>query len=293
VAASPLKILIIGDIVGKPGRRIVREQLPRLRREWGVDLVIANAENSAAGSGITLRIFRDLRGAGIDLMTMGDHAWKRRDNLDVYQKEDRILRPMNYPEAAMGTGRIVIETEGGVKVGVVVVLGRVFMEHVDCPFRTLDAVLDSFEDDVKVRIVEFHAEATSEKMAAGWHLDGRVSCVFGTHTHVPTADDRILPGGTAYISDLGMTGPYDSVIGRRADAVLHKFLTAMHAPFTVAEGNVHMAGALLEVDPATGRAITFRRVDAREAGAGEFDITGPLRVEGPAGEGAEDGDPTD
>ena len=292
MSASPLKILIIGDIVGKPGRRIVREQLPRLRKEWGLDLVIANAENSAAGSGITLRIFRDLRGSGVDLMTMGDHAWKRKDNLDVYQKEDRLLRPMNYPDRAMGTGRYVIELESGVKVGLVVVLGRVFMEHVDCPFRTLDRVLDEFDDDVKIRIVEFHAEATSEKMAAAWYLDGRVSCVFGTHTHVPTADDRILPQGTAFISDLGMTGPYDSVIGRRAEAVLHKFLTAMHAPFTVAEENVHMAGALLEVDPETGRAVTFRRVDVRDHGASEFDVTGPLRVEGPAVEASSDDDPT-
>ncbi len=281
---TPLKILLIGDIVGKPGRRIVREQLPRLRKEWELDLVIANAENSAAGSGITHRIFRDLRGSGVDLMTMGDHAWKRKDNLEVYQKEERLLRPMNYPDSAMGTGQYVIEVEEGVKVGVVVVLGRVFMENVDCPFRTLDRVLESFPDDVKIRIVEFHAEATSEKMAAAWYLDGRVSCVFGTHTHVPTADDRIFPQGTAYLSDLGMTGPYDSVIGRRAEAVLHKFLTAMHAPFVVAEDNVHMAGALLEVDPLTGRAITFRRVDVRDPGASQFEEAGSLRVEGVAHE---------
>ncbi len=279
---EPVRILLIGDIVGKPGRRIVRDRVPRLRKEFGVDLVIANAENSAAGSGITHRIFRDLRGAGVDLLTMGDHAWKRKENLEVFEKEERLLRPMNYPESALGTGTYVLGDEGGVQVGVVVVLGRVFMENVDCPFRTLDRALESFPEEVRIRIVEFHAEATSEKMAAAWYLDGRASCIFGTHTHVPTADDRILPQGTAYVSDLGMTGPYDSVIGRRADAVLHKFLTAMHAPFAVAEDNVHLCGALLEADPVTGRALAFRRVDLWESGASPFDVQGPLREEAPA-----------
>jgi metallophosphoesterase (TIGR00282 family) len=276
---ATLKVLLIGDIVGKPGRRIVRDRVPRLRREWGLDLVIANAENSAAGSGITHRIVRDLRGAGVDLLTMGDHAWKRKDNLEVFEREERLLRPLNYPERALGTGSYLLEAAGGERVGFVVVLGRVFMENVDCPFRTIDRALEAFPPDVRVRIVEFHAEATSEKMAAAWYLDGRVSCLFGTHTHVPTADDRILAKGTAYISDLGMTGPYDSVIGRRAEAVLHKFLTSMHAPFTVAEGNVHLCGALLEVDAATGRATSFRRVDLWESGAAPFESEGPLREE--------------
>jgi len=276
---DPLRILIIGDIVGKPGRRIVREQVPRLRKEWGLDLVIANAENSAAGSGITHRIFRDLRGAGVDLMTMGDHSWRRKDNIEVFEKEDRLLRPLNYSDRAVGAGTFVHELEGGTKVGVVVVPGRVFMDGVDCPFRAVDRALEGFDDDVKVRIVEFHAEATSEKTAAGWYLDGRVSCVFGTHTHVPTADDRILSQGTAFVSDLGMTGPYDSVIGRRAEAVLHKFLTSMHAPFTVAEENVHLCGALLEVDRDTGRAVRFRRVDVRDEGAAAFSDQGALQEE--------------
>lgn len=277
--SAPLRILLIGDIVGKPGRRIVRDRVPRLRREWGLDLVIANAENSAAGSGITPRIFRDLRGAGVDLLTMGDHSWRRKDNLEVFEKEARLLRPQNYPDRAIGTGTHVIDLPGGERVGVVIVLGRVFMENVDCPFRTLDRALESFPADVRVRVVEFHAEATSEKMAAAWYLDGQVSCLFGTHTHIPTADDRILPKGTAYISDVGMTGPYDSVIGRRSEAVLHKFLTAMHAPFTVAEGNVHLCGALLEVDRTSGRAVGFRRVDLWETGAAPFGTTEALREE--------------
>jgi metallophosphoesterase (TIGR00282 family) len=216
---------------------------------------------------------------------MGDHSWKRKENLEVFEKEDRLLRPLNYPERALGTGTFVLGAEDGTQVGVVVVLGRVFMENVDCPFRTIDRALESFPDEVKIRIVEFHAEATSEKMAAAWYLDGRASCIFGTHTHIPTADDRIFPKGTAYISDLGMTGSYDSVIGRRAEPVLHKFLTSMHAPFTVAEENVHLCGALLEADPVTGRAISFRRVDLWDSGGSTFDERGPFRQELPPSEG--------
>ena len=256
-----ISILILGDVVGRPGRDAVREWVPRLREEWALEYVIANAENSAAGSGITPKLFRELSRAGVDLMTLGDHAWKRRDNLDVLDKETHLLRPHNYPESAKGTGAIVVETPNGHKLGLVTVLGRVFLGHVDCPFETIDRVLDSFEDDVRIRIVEMHAEATSEKIAAGWHLDGRATCVFGTHTHVPTADERVLPGGTAYITDLGMTGPYDGVIGRDTNAVLFKFLTSMHATFSVAEGNTHLCGVLLEVDPDSGRALSVRRVD--------------------------------
>lgn len=291
MSSDPLRILIIGDIVGKPGRRIVREQVPRLRKEWDLDLVIANAENSAAGSGITHRIFRDLRGSGVDLMTMGDHSWRRKDNIEVFEKEDRLLRPLNYSDRAVGAGSFVHELPDGTKVGMLIVLGRVFMDGVDCPFRAIDRALEAFPDDVKVRIVEFHAEATSEKAAAGWYLDGRASCVFGTHTHIPTADDRILPKGTAFVSDLGMTGPYDSVIGRRAEAVLHKFLTSMHAPFTVAEDNVHLCGVLLEADRETGLAVRFRRVDVREAGAAAFSEQGALAEESAKTEDATTGEP--
>ena len=259
--ARHFRILIIGDIVGRPGRQIVKELVPSLREKLELDCVIANAENAAAGSGITPRLFRELTEAGIELMTLGDHAWKRKENLDVLATEPRLLRPHNYPKEALGTGATVYETPAGERIGFVTVLGRVFMPSVDCPFRTVDAVLDSFSPDVKIRLVEIHAEATSEKIAAGWHLDGRVTSVYGTHTHVPTADERLLPRGTAYLSDLGMTGPYDGVIGRNKDAVLHKFLTSMHATFTVAENNVHLCGILLDVDPTTGQAISIRRVD--------------------------------
>ena len=256
-----LRILIIGDIVGSPGRDAAKAIVPRLRDELELDLVIANAENAAAGSGITLRIFRELKRAGIDVMTMGDHTWRRKDNLEVLKREDRLLRPHNYPTEALGTGTIVVSADGGVEVGLVTVLGRIFMDPVACPFKTVDAALASFPDSVRVRIVEVHAEATSEKISMGWHLDGKVTCVFGTHTHVPTADDRVLPGGTAYISDLGMTGPYDGVIGRNAEAVLHKFITSMHATFGVASDNVRLCGILLEVEPESGKATSIRRVD--------------------------------
>lgn len=255
------RILIIGDIVGSPGRDAVKGLVPQLREAWGLDLVIANAENAASGSGITPRLFRELAQAGVDLMTLGDHAWKRRDNLDVLAKEPTLLRPHNYPDVALGKGVTVVETPDGVSVALITVLGRIFMAPVDCPFRTIDAALQSLPEHVKVRIVEFHAEATSEKLAAAWHLDGRATCVFGTHTHVPTADDRILPSGTAYVSDLGMTGPYDGVIGRAPEPVLHRFLTSMHATFTVAHDNVHLCGILIDVDPETGRTSSLRRVD--------------------------------
>ncbi|MEM7262808.1 MAG: TIGR00282 family metallophosphoesterase [Planctomycetota bacterium] len=267
--ANPQKILILGDVVGRPGREAVKEWVPRLREEWELDYVIGNAENAASGSGITPRLYRELNRAGIDLMTLGDHAWKRRDNLDVLDKETNLLRPHNYPSEAKGTGSIVVETEAGVKIGMVTVLGRVFLAQVDCPFRTIDRALEEFGDDVKIRIVEIHAEATSEKIAVGWHLDGRATCVFGTHTHVPTADDRVLPGGTAYITDLGMTGPYDGVIGRDSGAVLYKFLTSMHATFNVANHNAHLCGILVEVDPDSGKALSIRRVDLASGETGK------------------------
>ncbi|MCA8961974.1 MAG: TIGR00282 family metallophosphoesterase [Planctomycetes bacterium] len=289
-----MRILIIGDVVGRPGRQAVTAWVPKLRRAWQLDYVIANAENAASGSGITPKLFRELSRAGVDLMTLGDHAWKRRDNLDVLAKESHLLRPLNYPASALGSGAIVVETSGGVRIGFATLLGRVFMSGADCPFAAIDRVLESFGDEVTVRIVEIHAEASSEKIAFGWYLDGRVSCVFGTHTHVPTADERVLPGGTAYITDLGMTGPYDGVIGRETKAVLYKFTTSMHATFNVAERNAHLCGVLLEVDRETGRATAIRRVDLGSGGgfasqglpalAGPEDLPGALELSAEEGE---------
>ncbi|MCI0650847.1 MAG: TIGR00282 family metallophosphoesterase [Planctomycetes bacterium] len=263
---APFRALILGDVVGRPGREAVLKLVPGLRREHAVDLVIANVENAASGSGITPGLFRSLARAGIDLMTLGDHSWKRKENLEVLQREPRALRPHNYPPEALGTGATVLEGISGEKVGFVTVLGRIFMEPVDCPFRTIDRALAEFPADVRIRIVEVHAEATSEKISIGWYLDGRVTCVFGTHTHVPTADERVLPKGTAYISDLGMTGPYDGVIGRTIEPVLHKFITSMHATFTVAEGNARLCGILVDIDRKGGKAIALRRVDIPAGG---------------------------
>ena len=264
------RLLLIGDIVGRPGRRIVSECLPRLRDEWKLDGVIANAENSAAGSGITEKIYNDLKSAGVDMMSLGDHAWKRKENLIVLDQHEDCIRPYNYPSTAIGAGSYIVEFAPGLKAAYIIVLGRVFMDSVDCPYAAVDRWLESVDEDVKIKIVEFHGEATSEKQAAGWHLDGRVSAVVGTHTPVQTADARVLPGGTGYISDMGMTGPYDGVIGRNATPVLHKLLTSMHASFTVAEDNAHICGVLLEVEKQTGKCISIRPVDVSESDDGKF-----------------------
>ncbi len=239
----------------------MQEVLPLMKEAWEIDLVIANAENAASGSGITPRLFKELTEAGVQLMSLGDHSWKRKENLNVLEKEERLRRPHNSPEEALGTGVGVVHASGEIPVVLVTVLGRVFMSPVECPFRSVDRALETLPEEVKIRLVEIHAEATSEKIALGWHLDGRATCVFGTHTHVPTADERILPQGTAYVTDIGMTGPYDGVIGREASAVLHKFITSMHATFNVAEKNCHVCGAVLDADPATGKAIALRRFD--------------------------------
>ena len=267
---SEVRILVIGDIVGKVGRQIVKEMLPDLRESLSLDLVIANAENSAAGSGITPKIFAELRSAGVDLMTLGDHAWKRKDNIEVLKNETLCLRPHNYPDVAVGKGWEVVNTAEGVQVAHAIVLGRVFMDAVECPLRCVDSILEELPPEVKICIVEYHAEATSEKQAAGWYFDGRITALVGTHTHVLTSDARFLTEGTAYITDLGMTGPYDSVIGRDAKPVLHKFLTSMHAPFTVAEENVHLCGVLLSVNPETGKASSIRPVDIARDGTTQF-----------------------
>ena len=255
-----IQVLLIGDIVGKPGRTILAEKLPGYIREQGIDFVIANGENVAQGSGITEGLFKELVHAGVDCVTCGDHVWRRKEILPVLMKDRRILRPLNYPPEAAGRGMSVLESRSGTRIGVVTLVGRIFMGSADCPFHVVDRALETLRVETPVRFVEIHAEATSEKIAMAWKLDGQVSCVFGSHTHVPTADEQILPGGTAYITDLGMTGPYDSVIGREKRSVLYKFETGMHAPFTVATNDVRLCGAKVKVDAATGRALAIERV---------------------------------
>ncbi len=262
-----IDVLLIGDIVGKPGRSIVKELIPSYIEENKIELVIANGENAAQGTGITENLFKELVATGIDVVTTGDHTWRRREILNVLQNDRRILRPQNYSPEAVGRGYRVFETRRGIRVGVVTVLGRIFMEPVDCPFRTAEAAVQELKAETPVCFLEIHAEATSEKVAMGWKFAGQVSCVFGTHTHVTTADERVIPGGTAYITDLGMTGPHDSVIGRDKENVIYKFRTNMHAPFHVATGDVRLSGAKVRVDVTTGKALAIERVRLTQDGA--------------------------
>ena len=257
-----MKILCLGDVVGSPGREVIARTLPDYRVQHSIDFIVANVENVAAGSGVTRSGYLALRNAGIDVCTTGDHVFKRGEILKLFESDaDRILRPINYPAAAAGRGMTTVQTVAGVSVTVINVQGRVFMDPSDDPFKAVDEALARAPKSVIV--VDMHGEATSEKRAFGWHLDGRVSIVFGTHTHVPTADEEILTNGTAYVTDLGMCGPYRSVIGRNVQPVLTKFTTNMYAPFSVAEGDARACGVLVEVDPDSGRAASIERVVLR------------------------------
>ena len=255
-----MNILLIGDIIGQPGRVVMEREVIRLREERAIDLVVANCENVAGGAGVTPSTAEDLFRAGVDVLTSGNHVWRKREALELLKLDPRVLRPANYPEGTPGTGSTIVETLSGHKVGVLNVMGRVFMEPLDCPFRAAERELARLKLVTSVIIVDMHAEATSEKVAMGWFLDGKVSCVFGTHTHIPTADERILPQGTAFITDVGMTGPYDSVIGRRVDQILERFLSYRPVKSDVAEGNVQLRGLLVDVDQATGKAKAVERI---------------------------------
>ncbi len=260
-----MKILFVGDIFGQPGRRIVKETLPKLIEEYSPDLVLANGENAAAGFGITPPLVEELLDLGIAVLTSGNHIWDKKEILPYLAEhsDSRLLRPANYPDGAPGRGLYVGKTATGIEYAVLNLQGRVFMPSIDCPFRTADALLGRIAARVKIRIVDIHAEATSEKQALGWYLDGRVTAVVGTHTHVPTADETVLAGGTAYITDMGMTGPYDSVIGIDKQAIIQKFLNQMPGRFEVAKGDVRLSAVLIEADPEAGRALSIRRVERR------------------------------
>ncbi len=255
-----MRILFIGDIVGKPGRELVRRGLGPLVDVHGIDLVIANVENAAAGFGITREIGEHLLDWGVDVMTSGNHIWDKKEALDYIGIEPRLLRPANYPSAAPGNGSYLARTRTGEPVGVINVMGRVFMLSIDNPFSVVLREIERLRERTRTIIVDFHAEATSEKMAMGWHLDGKVSAVIGTHTHVQTADERLLPKGTAYLTDVGMTGPHDSIIGVEVDAALGRFLTALPAKFETATGNPRLHAVIVETDPATGRALDIERL---------------------------------
>lgn len=255
----------MGDIVGRPGRQVVHRKLPTAIKEHRIDLVIANSENVAGGSGITTSIFHKLRTYGVDVVTLGDHAFKKYDIVPLLQTSERIIRPANLSSQAHGNGMTVVPTNAGPSVAVFTVLGRIFMSQLpaDDPFACAEKLLKQMPRHVRIIICEVHAEATSEKVAMGHYLDGRATLVFGTHTHIPTADATILPGGTAYITDLGMTGPYDSVLGRRKDRVVKYMTTNMPQAFDVATGDVRMCGVILEADEATGKAISIERFEVR------------------------------
>jgi metallophosphoesterase (TIGR00282 family) len=260
-----MRLLFIGDIVGSPGVGFVKRALPKLAAREGIDLVIANAENAAGGSGLTRPIYDKLRQAGVDLITLGDHVYKRAEIIPTLQEEERLCRPANFPPDAPGREFALAVARDGTPVAVFCLLGRTFMRPVDCPFRAADRVLQALAGRARVVVLDMHAEATADKYLMAHHLKGRVSAVIGTHTHVPTADEQVMPGGTAFLSDVGMTGPYDSILGRRIDRVLGTALTFIPSQFEVATGDPRLAGAIVEVDAATGQATAIRRVMLNEA----------------------------
>lgn len=258
----PFRILCLGDIVGRPGRQIVHQKLAPFVREREIDLVVANAENVAGGSGITTNLFNKLRSYGIDVVTLGDHVYRRADIIPTLQASERIVRPANLSRGAQGRRYTVVTTNSGVPVAIFCVLGRIYMNTpADDPFAATDWVLENIPAHVRCCVCDVHAEASSEKVALGHWMDGRVSVIFGTHTHTPTADARVLPGGSAFISDVGMCGPYDSVLGRKKEKVLKYMTSNMPVPFEIATGDVRMCGLLSTLDPETGRALAVERVE--------------------------------
>ena len=259
-----MKVLFIGDIVGKPGRELIRQGLRRLVDHYEIDFVIANAENAAAGFGVTKDIGDTLLEWGVDVMTSGNHIWDKKEVIPYITSEPRLLRPANYPAGVPGRGSYVAQTGDGRAVGVINVMGRVFMLNIDDPFAVVLREIDAMRGRTRVIIVDFHAEATSEKVAMGWHLDGKVTLVVGTHTHVQTADERILPNGTAYLTDAGMTGPHDSIIGMEKEPSLGRFLNAMPSRFEPASANPRLNGIIVDADEKTGRATAVTRISYSE-----------------------------
>ncbi|MBI4116058.1 MAG: TIGR00282 family metallophosphoesterase [Candidatus Omnitrophica bacterium] len=261
---ATLKVLALGDVVGEPGRRAIKEIVPALIREEELSFVIANGENLAGGSGITESTVLDLFSSGVDVITSGDHIFRKKEGEDLLEKSRRILKPANYPAGTPGIGSTVVNSkDGGRKIGVLNLIGRVFLKTVNCPFEVAKREVEKLRQETPIIFVDIHAEATSEKVALGWYLDGQITAIFGTHTHVQTADETVLPQGTGYITELGMCGPYKSVIGREIDQVLRMFLTQMPTKLDVAKEDARISGALFEVDAQTGKTLSVRRIHER------------------------------
>lgn len=258
-----MKVLFIGDIVGEPGRKIVKQALPDLLKAHVPDLVIANGENAAGGFGITPAIADELFALGIHVLTSGNHVWDKKEIEPYLAKQDRLIRPANYPEGTIGRSSVVLSTDGTAKAAVLNLEGRVFMSNLDDPFRVAEREVERLKKEARVIIIDFHAEATSEKAALAWHLDGKISALLGTHTHVQTADERVLPGGTAFMTDVGMTGPSDSVIGVRKEDAISRFLTQRPHKFELPKGPVHLDAAVIDIDAKTGKAKGIERIKIR------------------------------
>lgn len=254
-----MKILFIGDVVGSPGRSTLKEYLPKLKSKYRPDVTIVNAENAASGKGLTKKIYHELITAGADILTMGNHMWDKKEIFDFIDDVDNLARPVNFPANNPGKG-YVTGTYNGKKIAVINAQGRTFMQPIDCPFETLDQLVDKLRQETKHIFIDFHAEATSEKLAISWFLDGRVTAVAGTHTHVPTADERILPEGTAHITDTGMTGPYDGIIGMDKDTIINRFRNGLPARFEVTDGRTQLNGLFIESDQQTGLAKSIKRI---------------------------------
>lgn len=259
-----MRLLMVGDIVGRPGRRAVKQNLFGLVEQMSVDFVIANGENAAGGNGITRDVARELFSSGVDVITLGNHVWNQKEIYTYINQEARVIRPANYPPGAPGSGFGIFRTKNGFDIGVINLSGRVFMQALDCPFRKANELIAQLKDKVNFIIIDFHAEASSEKFALGWYLDGKVSAVCGTHTHVQTADERVLPEGTAYISDVGMTGPRDSVIGVKKEQVIEKFISQMPRRFDVTEGLYQFNAVLIDFDETSFRALSIERIQNYE-----------------------------
>jgi len=258
-----MKILFIGDIIGKPGRRAVKELLPSLVARHDVDMVIANCENAASGFGVTREVVEELYDSHIDVLTSGNHVWDKKEVMEFIDDYESLVRPANYPDSVPGKGSVLMPTAAGDYVGVLNLAGRIFMAPIDCPFVTAKKEIAHLKTRTNVIIVDIHAEATSEKKALGWYLDGEVSAVLGTHTHVQTADNEVLPNGTAYISDAGMTGPFDSVIGIKKDTIIERFLTQIPNRFDVAKNDIRLQGVIMDIDAQSGRANAIERISVK------------------------------